>query len=96
MRITNKVTFMTKPGCITQLKDLLSKLVMPAKKDNGCVHFDIFHDQENPIKFFLVETWENDISYEAHKNTQHYKDFDKEYLEFAEGKYIMELELLGC
>jgi len=87
---------MTKPGCVTQLKQLLASTVKQTKEDNGCVHYDVFHDQENPIKFFLVETWENNDAYIAHKQSAYYKQFVIDLDEVAEGSYTMELELLGC
>ncbi len=95
MRISKKTTFTAKPGCIKQLREVLSQISEPIRKDKGCVHFEIFHDQENPIKFFSVETWENEQSLQNHKKTDHYDAFIKKYLEFSEGKYEMQLDLLG-
>jgi quinol monooxygenase YgiN len=94
MRISKKTTFVTKPGCLSGLKELLKSINKPSKAENDCVQFDIFHDRENPIKLFIIETWENEEAMKAHENSDHYKSFNKQYLEFAEGIYVMELELL--
>ena len=42
----------------------------------GCHHFDVCTDTSAPEKIFLYELYSDKSAFEAHLNTDHFKEFD--------------------
>jgi quinol monooxygenase YgiN len=95
MSITKRVTFIAKDGCEDKLKELLTAMVEPSKKENGCIFYDIFQYKNNPKKFSAIESWEDEKALNGHKNTKHYAIYKSSYEPYCQTKYTDELEILG-
>lgn len=95
MKITKKVTFIAKEEHISTVKKLLEDMVAPSLKEPGCLFYYIFQSQNNPRKFFAVESWADEASLEGHKHTEHYAYYKSHYEPFVDDKYTEELDLLG-
>lgn len=93
--ITKRVTFIAKEGCEAKMKELLTAMVEPSKKEPGVVFYDIFQCLENRRKFYAVESWESEEALEGHKHTAHYAVYKSSYEPYCEDKYTEELEILG-
>jgi quinol monooxygenase YgiN len=95
MTITKSVTFIAKENCEEKMKDLLTAMVEPSKKENGCIFYEIFQYENEPNRFMAVETWRDEKALDAHKTSAHYKIYKTSYEPFCDDKYSDELEVLG-
>jgi len=95
MTITKRVTFIAKEGCEDKMKELLSAMVKPSKKEQGCLFYEIVQYENNRRKFMAVETWENEAALDGHKSSEHYAVYKSSYEPYCEDKYTDELEVLG-
>ncbi len=95
MTITKRVTFIAKEGCEAKMKELLTAMVEPSKKEDGCLLYNIFQYENNPRKFMAVETWADEKALDGHKASAHYAVYKSSYEPYCEHKYTDELEVLG-
>jgi quinol monooxygenase YgiN len=95
MTITKRVTFIAKQGCEDKLKELLTAMVEPSKKEDGCLLYNIFQYENNKRKFMAVETWRDEKALDGHKASEHYAVYKSSYEPYCEHKYTDELEVLG-
>lgn len=54
------------------VRNELSKLVTPTRREEGCIHYLLHQDIESPEVFVFYETWESAEHLEKHLNTDHY------------------------
>ena len=95
MTITKRVTFIAKEGSEAKMKELLTAMVEPSKKEDGCIFYDIFVYENNPRKFMAVESWRDELALNGHKASPHYAIYKSSYEPYCEKKYSDELEVLG-
>jgi quinol monooxygenase YgiN len=95
MTITKKVTFIAKEGCEDKMKELLTAMVEPSKKEDGCIFYDIFQYIDNKRKFSAVESWRDNEALDGHKASEHYAVYKSSYDPYCEHKYSDDLEILG-
>lgn len=95
MTITKSVTFIAKDACEEKMKDLLTAMVEPSKKEDGCIFYEIFQYENEPKRFMAVETWRDEKALDGHKVSAHYKIYKSSYEPFCDDKYSDELEVLG-
>ena len=79
MIITKRVTFIAKEGCEDKMKELLTAMVEPSKKEDGCIFYDIFQYENNRTKFSAVESWRDEKALDGHKSTEHYAIYKARY-----------------
>ena len=94
MRLTKRVTFVAKPNQEEKLKELLSAMVKPSKKEDGCINYNIYQYKDNPRKFMAVETWRDEEALDNHKKSPHYAIYKSSYEPYCEKKYTNELDYL--
>ena len=95
MTITKRVTFIAKEGSEAKMKELLTAMVEPSKKEDGCIFYDIFVYENNPRKFMAVESWRDEAALDGHKASAHYAVYKSSYEPYCEKKYSDELKILG-
>jgi len=95
MSITKRVTFIAKEDGIEKMKELLTAMVEPSKKEDGCIFYDIFQYENKPEKFMAVESWRDEAALDGHKASAHYKVYKSSYEPYCLKKYSDELEILG-
>lgn len=95
MTITKRVTFIAKEGCEDKMKELLTAMVEPSKKEPGIIFYDIFQCKENKRKFYAVESWADEKALDGHKSTEHYAVYKSSFEPYCEDKYTEELDILG-
>lgn len=93
--ITKRVTFIAKEGSEAKMKELLTAMVEPSKREDGCVFYDIFQYEDNKRKFMAVESWRDETALDGHKASAHYAVYKSSYEPFCDHKYSDELEILG-
>jgi quinol monooxygenase YgiN len=82
-QVTVFATLKSKEDTIVQTKALLTNLIGPTKKEQGCIVYELHQNSENPTNFYFYEIWENRASLDAHLNSPHVKnllDCQKEFL----------------
>ena len=74
----------SKENKLEKTKELLSGLIEPTKREQGCIIYDLHQDQGDPLNFYFYEVWENKSLLDAHLNSphvQHLFDRQKELLD---------------
>jgi len=95
MTITKRVTFIAKEGSEAKMKELLSAMVVPSKKEDGCIFYEIFQYADNKRKFMAYESWRDESALDGHKASEHYAVYKSSYEPYCEKKYSDELEVLS-
>jgi quinol monooxygenase YgiN len=62
---------------IAFVRSTMTELGRLARKDAGCLRFEVYHSQSHTNTFFLVEQWEDEASLDAHRKT---KPFTETYM----------------
>jgi quinol monooxygenase YgiN len=62
---------------IAFVRSTMTELGRLARKDAGCLRFEVYHSQSHINTFFLVEQWEDEASLDAHRKT---KAFTETYM----------------
>lgn len=65
---------------------LAEKLVEATNKlDEGCIHYDVYQDIENPQVLTFIEEWECMEALQKHMAAAHYKEIVPKFGDFADG-----------
>ncbi|MBS1957786.1 MAG: antibiotic biosynthesis monooxygenase [Cyanobacteria bacterium SZAS-4] len=59
------------PGKEKELREVLSAMVEPTRKEPGCITYQLYSNETNDT-FFFYELWETPEHLEDHKKTPHY------------------------
>ena len=54
-----------------QIRQILIDLVAPSRRESGCLSYELFQDDENPLDFVTIEHWTDSSAAEAHMDTPH-------------------------
>lgn len=54
-----------------QLKEVLTAMLEPTRKEPGCITYQLYSNEKNDT-FFFYELWETPAHLEAHTKTDHY------------------------
>lgn len=79
MNVTKQVVFVAKDGCVDELKELLSMMVEPSRRELGCELYNIYQLDDNKNSFLVVESWESEEALEGHRHTPHYKIYKEKF-----------------
>lgn len=64
------------PGKGDELRDAIQTQARDSlENEDGCRHFDVCADPENPDRFFLYELYDDQAAVEAHRQTPYYIKF---------------------
>jgi quinol monooxygenase YgiN len=72
--ITVIATFQARPGKETELRDALLKLIVPTRKEEGCINYDLHQAADDPAKFLFHENWTNRAALDAHMKSMHVQE----------------------
>lgn len=62
---------------VDAVKACLLGILEPTRKEEGCVNYQLYIDDANPLVFIFVETWATKAHWEAHDKAPHVDDFRK-------------------
>ncbi len=74
------VTWMAKLGHEADVTALFAKLSEEARKEPGCLMFQVHRHRTEPRRFFIYEQYKDDAALEAHRNTPHFLQIAKKDL----------------
>jgi quinol monooxygenase YgiN len=69
IRIMARIT--ARAGSELELRSVLQELRSPSRQEAGCLSYELFHNQDNPLEFVTVEHWRDQAAADAHLTTAH-------------------------
>lgn len=73
--ITVVAKLVVKEGAVELVKTELLKLIMPTRKEEGCIEYRLHQDNADPSVFIFYENWLNMACLERHINSAHFKGY---------------------
>jgi quinol monooxygenase YgiN len=64
-----------KKGKETEVLRVISALLKPTRKEDGCINYDLHCSKDDSTLFFLYETWKSREALDEHLNTPYLQDF---------------------
>ena len=61
----------SRDGTSTQMRQILHALVGPSRNEPGCIGYELFQDQDDPLVFVTIEHWADQSVADAHLATLH-------------------------
>jgi quinol monooxygenase YgiN len=74
-KITIVAKVVAKRDAVEAVKNELLKLIVPTRKESGCIEYRLHQDNQDPAVFLFYETWEDAVSLEKHITSDHYKNY---------------------
>ena len=71
--VTVIATFQAKPGKEAELRQALTGLVEPTRKEPGCINYDLHVLPESPGNFLFHENWTSKAHLDTHLQSAHIK-----------------------
>jgi len=65
--------FEAKPANEQELEAVLTDLIAPTLKEQGCINYDLHKSTDNPSAFMFYENWTSKAAHAEHVTTPHYK-----------------------
>lgn len=60
------------PDQIALVKAELEKLIPITRAEQGCIHYNLLRDNDNPAHFTFYEAWESRALWQVHMNAPHF------------------------
>lgn len=74
-----------KSGKANILKKELLKLIAPTRKEEGCLEYILYEDEELPGNFYMREIFVNKEAFEVHIQTVHFLNFASQLDNLSDG-----------
>jgi quinol monooxygenase YgiN len=71
--LTVIATFQARPGKEAALREVLTGLVAPTRKEAGCINYDLHASPDDPAKFLFHENWTSKAALDEHLQSPHVK-----------------------
>ncbi|MBK5274890.1 MAG: antibiotic biosynthesis monooxygenase [Desulfuromonadales bacterium] len=92
--ITIAAKLVAKRGSVEAVKAELLKLVLPTRKESGCIEYHLHQDNSDPAQFLFYETWESAAAIEKHISSDHYQAYVKALDGLLEEKVVNKMTRL--
>jgi quinol monooxygenase YgiN len=66
-----QATLKAAPGKETEVRNQLVSLLVPSRKDAGCINYDLHENVDRPGEFLFFETWGSKAQLEDHLKQPH-------------------------
>lgn len=70
-KLTIVANIHAKSDKVELVKAELLKLIPITRAEEGCIQYDLHHDNENPSHFMFYENWESRELWQTHMNAPH-------------------------
>jgi len=85
-----------RPDAAGTIQKELQKLVtLTRTKDEGCISYDLFLDNENPAVFYFFETWESGQLLDRHLESGHFRQYLNATEGLLEGAEVSRMTKIG-
>ncbi|MEL6107946.1 MAG: putative quinol monooxygenase [Planctomycetota bacterium] len=89
------VTFQILPEHVEAFRErMLIQASDSLRLEEDCHQFDVLVDESDPSVFVLYEAYTDASAFEFHKQTDHFKDYDRSVKDWIATKSIQRLNLL--
>ena len=65
------------------LRETLSDLIEPTRRESGCLRYELWHNRSDPTDFTFIEEWASEAALEVHSRTPHLAALFKKLLELG-------------
>ena len=93
-KLTVVAKIVAKSDSVDAVKTELLKLIVPTRKEDGCIEYKLHQDNENPAVFIFYETWESLGYLQTHTNTNHYKAYVQAVGDLISEKIVHKMTLI--
>ena len=59
------------PGTEDEMRAVLEALLHPTREEDGCLHYEMMVNRDDPTEFVFVEEWTDEAALDAHLGTPH-------------------------
>lgn len=70
-KLTIVANIIAKKDKVELVKSELIKLIEPTRLEEGCIHYDLHQDNENPAHFVFLENWTSRELLQKHLQSEH-------------------------
>lgn len=56
---------------INEFIEVFRGMVDPTKKENGCIQYEMYQDEENPSTLIVLEQWGSRDDFDNHMKSEH-------------------------
>ncbi|HBB7077254.1 TPA: antibiotic biosynthesis monooxygenase [Legionella pneumophila] len=78
--IIGVATFTAKPGKASALREALSNLLEPTRREEGCLSYTLHENLDNPNIFTMIERFKNKHAFDTHSNEPYVLHFKENVL----------------
>ena len=71
---------------IDQVRNLLSGLLEPTNREEGCLRYELLQNRDSPTEFTFVEEWTTEDALAAHLQTNHILSTLGEVAQYLDGE----------
>jgi autoinducer 2-degrading protein len=89
------VDFRLKPGNVQHFRRLIAENARASCRDEeGCRQFDVLVPKGESNRILLYEIYDDEAAFDAHVETMHFAQFDRDSRALVESKTVIQAELL--
>ncbi len=63
--------FFARPERVVELVTLVSGLLGPTRKEEGCIRYDLWRSASDPLELAMIEEWRSAADLDRHLETPH-------------------------
>ena len=60
-----------RPEKVDELREVLYGLLVPTRRESGCIRYEMLENQEDPTEFTFTEEWTDAAALATHFETEH-------------------------
>lgn len=65
-----------KPGMMAEFLASNHEMILPTKKEEGCLSYQVFQDMQDPEVCYVIEKWESEAALQKHMaSSPHFKKY---------------------
>lgn len=68
----NLVQIKLKSGVLDEFKKLTQPLVAASQQEDGCIEYNVYHDEKDPLVVCFIEKWHNQEVLDRHETLPHF------------------------
>jgi len=84
-----------KPGSEARLREALTALIEPTRREPGVLQYELHHDLSEPRRFVFVERWESEEALAAHAKSAHIAQWRAHSIELVEHSEVRVLRKIA-
>ena len=69
IRVVARLT--ARPDRVDETLEALTALIAPTRAEDGCILYELSHNNDDPTDFTFVEEWTTDAALDAHLESDH-------------------------